>query len=632
MAFTIKYCEKCGERVDPGDFESGKAVTYKNESYCARCKSGILHLLEADPEYQQSLKQPARPSSLRLERPTTVRMQRANATATTRVPGSGISRRHGSSVGPVPAVPDGPAPAAEPAPVRRSSGRVPRRNPSRTGLILALAAMTVLVLGAVVAAVLFGSTSPVPPVAGTPPDTFLPPPDDGGISAKERERWETAYKAAQAFEANKAAEVNHKDPARRIDPIVAERAIYDEWTGVAASLAGTPFETLASERRKEAERRLEDRANQYFDRARRQVESDLLDHNFDRAREAWNRIPEPLRYKPEWQERIAREIARVDAAHAEWKAPEPIPDPRFQRTPSDRPVPDESWGRLQVPVDGSNPLFREEDGAYVLDNAGETEPLPIIMWQQFGLGELDFEVRLEPGASAWVEAPGHRLDLAGAVFATGRWTKVTLRYEESQVRVWAGDDVRTAQPRTAEAPDDLVLAVAPRSVLHVREIAIHAQGGGLSAGPAATGEVVLFDGSSASRFQKSENGRFEVEDGSLRCENRSAEQAYLLFGGADWGDGTLRLEVRGLEADETIVVGFNLDGDSIDPVELKGSYIPDPGTWTQVEVSAIGDSLRLKVGGQEVSRLARTPRRGPLALVFPAEVEAYVRNARIVLQ
>ena len=81
-----------------------------------------------------------------------------------------------------------------------------------------------------------------------------------------------------------------------------------------------------------------------------------------------------------------------------------------------------------------------------------------------------------------------------------------------------------------------------------------------------------------------------------------------------------------------IDVAFAGPGPSIDPVELKGSYIPDPGTWTQVEVSAIGDSLRLKVGGQEVSRLARTPRRGPLALVFPAEVEAYVRNARIVLQ
>ncbi|MHC4600721.1 MAG: zf-HC2 domain-containing protein, partial [Planctomycetota bacterium] len=38
----ITYCEECGERIDPDDFETGAAIHHQNASYCQKCKESVV--------------------------------------------------------------------------------------------------------------------------------------------------------------------------------------------------------------------------------------------------------------------------------------------------------------------------------------------------------------------------------------------------------------------------------------------------------------------------------------------------------------------------------------------------------------------------------------------------------------
>ncbi len=46
--FTIKYCEECNERISLADIESGMALTYKDATYCPKCKGKVAEFIEAD--------------------------------------------------------------------------------------------------------------------------------------------------------------------------------------------------------------------------------------------------------------------------------------------------------------------------------------------------------------------------------------------------------------------------------------------------------------------------------------------------------------------------------------------------------------------------------------------------------
>ncbi|MCU0723220.1 MAG: zf-HC2 domain-containing protein, partial [Planctomycetes bacterium] len=45
----ITYCEECGERIDPADFDTGAAIQHQNASYCRKCKSKVVPE-ELEPE------------------------------------------------------------------------------------------------------------------------------------------------------------------------------------------------------------------------------------------------------------------------------------------------------------------------------------------------------------------------------------------------------------------------------------------------------------------------------------------------------------------------------------------------------------------------------------------------------
>jgi len=58
----ITYCEDCGERIDPDDFDTGVAVYYQNASYCKKCKLNVEGLEADKPAPQKGRKKgvPAR--------------------------------------------------------------------------------------------------------------------------------------------------------------------------------------------------------------------------------------------------------------------------------------------------------------------------------------------------------------------------------------------------------------------------------------------------------------------------------------------------------------------------------------------------------------------------------------------
>ncbi|MHC5080899.1 MAG: anti-sigma factor family protein, partial [Planctomycetota bacterium] len=58
IGLIITYCEECGERIDPEDFESGAAVHYKNASYCSKCKGSVEGFLGDKPETKPGRKPP----------------------------------------------------------------------------------------------------------------------------------------------------------------------------------------------------------------------------------------------------------------------------------------------------------------------------------------------------------------------------------------------------------------------------------------------------------------------------------------------------------------------------------------------------------------------------------------------
>ncbi|MHC4777864.1 MAG: anti-sigma factor family protein [Planctomycetota bacterium] len=58
VGLIITYCEECGERIDPADFESGAAIHHQNASYCNKCKTSVVG--EEEPK-----KSPARAAAPR---------------------------------------------------------------------------------------------------------------------------------------------------------------------------------------------------------------------------------------------------------------------------------------------------------------------------------------------------------------------------------------------------------------------------------------------------------------------------------------------------------------------------------------------------------------------------------------